>query len=136
MKAALLAIITWMTFNVCYSQTNKRKTSDVEREYYSIGLQKIASKISRQCPRTIDEDTEMFNVIYTPSDTCLNYNYKLIRASKSKLNIPEVKRKMYRVIQSMAKDNPAFQNFKKLGVHVSATYYDKDNYFVCTFKTL
>ena len=106
------------------------KATDFLSYYYHEFLIKTCSDLNKTCPTYIDKDTRMDNAIYTPSDTTINYNLTFVNTSKSDVDIQLLKEALLKTISNKSKDNPSFKNFKEMNVHISYTYYDKDDNYM------
>lgn len=117
-------------------KVSNTKANDTLAYYYNEFLIKICSDINKTCPFNIDKDTRMENVVYTPSDTTLTYNFKFVNLSKQDIDLETMKEGMQKIVSARAKDDPTFNTFREMKVHVSGTYYDKNNFYWFTIQIL
>ena len=92
---------------------------------YADQLMKGAQEINKTCPRMIDQDTQLDNVVTGPGKR-FTYNYTLVNNTAESLNIERLKNHQNHSIIHSVRTNPCMEDLRKNEVYLIYSYKDKD----------
>ena len=96
-------------------------------------LKTVEQEINKTCPKTIDKDTQLDNVVVLSNKT-IQYNYTLVNSKLEDLNLQVIKSAFFPLLLNEAKTNPGLKIFRDNKVTLNYYYADMDGKFVTLYK--
>ena len=96
-------------------------------------LKIVEQEINKTCPKTIDKDTQLDNVVVLSNKT-IQYNYTLVNWKLEDLNLQVIKSALFPSLLNGAKTNPGLKMFRDNKVTLNYYYADMDGKFVALYK--
>jgi len=104
------------------------RTTDIE-----LLLKLSAQEINKMCPRTIDKDTQLDNVVVLSNKT-IQYNYTLVNWELEDLDLQAIESDFFPLLLNRTKTNPGLSRFRDNKVTVNYYYADMDGKFVALYE--
>jgi hypothetical protein len=96
-------------------------------------LKLSAQEINKMCPMTIDEDTQLDNVVVLSNKT-IQYNYTFVNWELEDLDLQAIESDFFPLLLNRTKTNPGLKSFRDNNVTVNYYYADMDGKFVALYE--
>ena len=96
-------------------------------------LKLSAQEINKMCPMTIDEDTQLDNVVVLSNKT-IQYNYTFVNWELEDLDLQAIESDFFPLLLNRTKTNPGLKSFRDNNVTVNYYYADMDGKFVAIYE--
>lgn len=95
-------------------------------------LSHVASEINKSLPMTINENTELVNIVGL--EAMVVYNYRLVNADASQVDATAFKNEMQPTVTKGACSTPETRNdFLNKGIAIRYSYSDRDRVHIASF---
>ena len=120
--------IIYIFFGLSIILSCESRTTDIE-----LLLKLSAQEINKMCPRTIDKDTQLDNVVVLSNKT-IQYNYTLVNWELEDLDLQAIESDFFPLLLNRTKTNPGLSRFRDNKVTVNYYYADMDGKFVALYE--
>ena len=100
-----------------------------QKQSFDKAMLEAADEINKSCPMMVDKETRLDNAAALP-DNVFQYNYTLINANKSDIDIEDFTIYMEPIIVNNVKTNPDLKIYRENKVTMSYYYKDKNSLFL------
>jgi len=100
-----------------------------QKQSFDKAMLEAADEINKSCPMMVDKETRLDNAAALP-DNVFQYNYTLINANKSDIDIEDFTNYMEPIIVNNVKTNPDLKIYRENKVTMSYYYKDKNSLFL------
>ncbi len=103
--------------------------SDAKQLSIDDELMALSKEINHHCPIKIDNETRLDTTMALP-DSTLMYIYTLVEMDREEIDIEEIRKSSYGMIQKYLKNNSSIRILNEKGVTLRYSYKDKHGFFL------